>query len=88
MLPWYHYAKRNGDEIMNRKLKARIIELFGTQADFAQVIQEDESFVSKIIRGRRVLSPEKLRIWSEVLGCTPEIFDVRPVRNALVEMER
>ena len=37
---------------INKKLKARIFEVFGTQGDYAQQIGEDETLVSKIICGR------------------------------------
>jgi transcriptional regulator with XRE-family HTH domain len=60
---------------MNLKLKARIIERFGTQADFGQAIDTDDSIISKIIRGRRTLDPEKQIIWAEALNSTPkELF--------------
>ena len=57
---------------MNKKLKAKIIEKYGTQADFAPVIDTDESLISKIIRGRRKLNPEMQFIWAKALGCKPE----------------
>ena len=60
---------------MNKKLKAKIIERFGSQADFAQEIQVDESIVSRIVRGRRVLSPEDQVMWCEVLKCDPSILE-------------
>jgi len=60
---------------MNKKLKAKIIEQFGSQADFAQEIQVDESIISRIVRGRRVLSPEDQARWCEVLKCDPSILE-------------
>jgi len=59
---------------MNRKLKARIIEIFGTQADFAQEIGVDDSFVSKIVRGRRNLPAKEQDRWAKLLGCGTEVF--------------
>ena len=60
---------------MNRILKAKIIERYGTQADFAQAIATDEPTISRIIRGRRDLCLEKKIIWAKALGCKPkEIF--------------
>ena len=60
---------------MNKKLKAKIIERYGTQADFAQAIDIDETFISKIIRGRRTLQPEKKALWAKTLRCRPrDIF--------------
>lgn len=60
---------------MNRKLKAKIIEEFGSQADFAQKIQVDESIISRIVRGRRVLSPEDRAEWCKVLKCDPSLLE-------------
>lgn len=60
---------------MNKKLKAKIIEQFGSQSDFAQEIQVDESIISRIVRGRRVLSPEDQAEWCKVLKCDPSILE-------------
>jgi len=57
---------------MNRKLKARIVLQYGTQADFAQLIGEEETIVSRIVRGRRKLNPEKEGKWAKALGCRVE----------------
>ena len=57
---------------MNLKLKAKIVEKYGTQADFAPVINTDESLISKIIRGRRKLSPAQLEAWAKALDCKPD----------------
>jgi len=57
---------------MNKSLKLKIIEKFDTQADFAQVVNEDESIISRVIRGRRELNPEKQRAWARALKCKPE----------------
>lgn len=56
---------------MNLKLKAKIIEKFGTQADFAIVAKGDESFISRVVRGRRNLSPEDQKSWATLLDCEP-----------------
>ena len=61
---------------MNFKLKQKIIQRFGTQSDFAPVIGKGETYVSKIIRGRRALDPEAKKKWAQVLGCkVKDIFD-------------
>ncbi len=61
---------------MNLKLKAKIIEKYGTQADFAQIIDMDDSLISKIIRGRRTLNSAKQFEWAQALGCKPkDIFE-------------
>jgi plasmid maintenance system antidote protein VapI len=57
---------------MNKILKAKIVERFGTQADFAEVIDTDETIISRIIRGRRQLDSEKQIIWAKALECRPE----------------
>lgn len=60
---------------MNKKLKAKIVERFGSQADFAQELQVDESIISRIVRGRRVLSPEDQVTWCKVLKCDASILE-------------
>ena len=56
---------------MNKTLKARIIEVFGTQADFSTAIDTDETIVSKVVRGRRKLDPETQKLWAKTLKCRP-----------------
>jgi plasmid maintenance system antidote protein VapI len=63
-----------GEMNMNRRLKARIIEVFGTQADFAQKAGVDDSYVSKIVRGRRYLPEKEATRWAELLKCGTEVF--------------
>jgi len=57
---------------MNRKLKAKIVERFESQANFSQVIETDESIISRVIRGRRVLSLDDQKKWGMALKCKPE----------------
>ena len=52
---------------MNRKLKGKIIEVYGTQADFAQKIRKDESYVSHVIRGRRNITQDEQDNWAGIL---------------------
>jgi plasmid maintenance system antidote protein VapI len=59
---------------MNKKLKGRIVELFGSQANFAQMIQAEEATVSRIVHGRRRLNEEDLHWWSRVLDCDPSVI--------------
>ena len=59
---------------MNLRLKIKIIEKFGSQADFAMKMKVDESVVSRIVRGRRVLKPEDVARWSEELECDPSLL--------------
>ncbi len=52
---------------MNLKLKTRIIELFGNQANFAQEMGLQESLVSRVVRGRRRISEEDQNKWAKAL---------------------
>jgi DNA-binding transcriptional regulator YdaS (Cro superfamily) len=54
---------------MNKALKARIVEICGTQIDFAIVIAEHEATVSRVIRGHRKLSAKEQLRWAMALGC-------------------
>ena len=61
---------------MNRKLKARIIEFYGTQSDFAEKIEEDESVVSRVVRARKILTFTDQQRWAKALNCTvAELFN-------------
>lgn len=57
---------------MNRKLKAKIVENFESQANFAQVVKTDETIISRVVRGRRVLPIETQKKWADTLGCSRE----------------
>lgn len=57
---------------MNKTLKLKIIEIFDTQADFAQALGMDESYVSRVIRGRRELDLPSQNRWAELLKCKSE----------------
>lgn len=54
---------------MNRELKAQIILKYGSQSNFGQAIGEDETIISRVIHGRRVLDREKREKWADSLGC-------------------
>jgi len=61
---------------MNRKLKARIIEKFGSQWAFAQAVNEHESNISRVVREHRTLSLETQQFWARVLNVNPnEVFE-------------
>jgi hypothetical protein len=62
---------------MNKKLKARIIELYGTQFDFSQAIKCHECDVSRVIRGRKKLSTQEQRVWEKALKCKPETIFIK-----------
>jgi len=60
---------------MNQKLKAKIIEKYGTQADFAAAIDTDETLISRVVRRRRKLSPHIQKKWADALKCkSKDIF--------------
>ena len=64
---------------MNLILKAKIVENYGTQADFAQVIGIDETIVSRVVRGRHALDEGNKSTWARALGCRLE--DIFPSNN-------
>lgn len=57
---------------VNKKLKGKIYGEYGSQIDFAQEHGIDETYVSKIVMGRRQLPPEKQEQWAEWLDCRVE----------------
>ena len=57
---------------MNWDLKTKIVEIFGTQADFAQAVKVDETIVSRIVRGRRQLDLKQQNQWARALNSDPE----------------
>lgn len=59
----------------NVRLRVKIIEVFGWQADFAEAMNIHESLVSKIVNGGRILNPEHQKLWAKALHCeVEEIF--------------
>ena len=67
----------------NRKLKARIVEHFGTQRLFAFKMREDESYVSKVIKGFRLPNPRKQELWATALKSEiEEIFPAEVARRS------
>lgn len=60
---------------MNRKLKAKMIEHYGKQWEFARALGVDDTVVSRVVTGARPLPAEKQEIWAKKLKCTvAEIF--------------
>jgi hypothetical protein len=59
---------------MNIALKMEILKRFRCQADFAVAVNEHETKVSQIIRGRRMLNPVDAERWLNVLKCSPDII--------------
>ena len=60
------------EEKMRKELKALIVSRYGNQADFAAAAKERESRVSRVIRGREELTPERAERWAAALGCKME----------------
>lgn len=60
---------------MNKRLKLKIIEKYDSQWKFAQVVNEHESVVSKVVRAGLKLSPGKKAKWAKKLNCkVNEVF--------------
>ncbi len=57
---------------MNLRLKGRIVERFGSQADFAEAAKTAEGTVSRVVRGRQRLSKRERDRWAKILGCDSE----------------
>lgn len=57
--------------IPNLKLKAKIIEQFGSQAEFAEVVGLDDAIISKVVRARKHLSDEEKIRWARLLETEP-----------------
>ena len=60
---------------VNTKLKARILDVFGSQNRFAADLDVDKSMVSRVVHRHRNLPLEKKIIWASRLKVRPEIFD-------------
>lgn len=61
---------------MNKRLRLRIMEVFGTQSDFALRLGVNESTVSRVVKGRKRLSGVMKGQWARMLGCSQvDIFD-------------
>ena len=59
----------------NNKLRGKIIEMYGSQADFASILVVHEVFVSRVVNERIELSDETKQKWAELLNCEiEEIF--------------
>jgi plasmid maintenance system antidote protein VapI len=57
---------------MNWELKKRILDLYRSQADFAEAAKVHDSVISRVVRGRRKLSREEKKRWAFLLRCKPE----------------
>ena len=60
---------------MNRTPRVLIVSRFGTQADFAQALKCQEALVSRVLHGRKQLSPQEQETWAALLDCpVKELF--------------
>ena len=60
---------------MNTILKAKIVEIFGTQSDFAKAINVSETIVSRVVRQRQKIKDCEQNTWAKILNCKPsDIF--------------
>jgi hypothetical protein len=62
---------------MNQELnnvRIEILKRFPTQTDFAVASNISESSVSRVLRGRKKLSEDEVKIWIETLKCNPELL--------------
>lgn len=63
----------------NRFLKARIVEHFGTQYEFARFLDIPASTVSYVISGRWNLTDDDMIVWAEALECDVDELFGEPV---------
>lgn len=59
---------------MNKFLKAKIVEKYGNQFQFARMLNWHEASISKVIRGKRQLKREEQAIWARILDMDLEEF--------------
>lgn len=65
----------------DRKLRLAILEIFDSQANFAQALGTHQSKISEVIRGRRRLGEDEQRRWAEILRREPqELFSAQQER--------
>ncbi len=74
-MPSAFFLPKFGGIRMNRFLKSKIIEKYGTQSDFAAAIQRCDSAVSRVVRGRVTLKTDDRALWAKALGASvDELF--------------
>jgi plasmid maintenance system antidote protein VapI len=66
---------------MDRNLKAKIFEKFGTQYDFSSALDVHESHVSRVVQGRRILTEAERQEWAGLLGTDSTELWGRDVSN-------
>jgi hypothetical protein len=62
---------------MNKILKGKIVEKYGSQFEFARAIGEHEAIVSRVIRGHHTLDADGRIEWAKALECddTDRLFE-------------
>ncbi|MBA2881907.1 hypothetical protein HNR65_002241 [Desulfosalsimonas propionicica] len=59
----------------NKRLRAKIVEIFGSYDAFGKAVETDASLISRIVCGHRKLPKEKQQKWADALNCkVREIF--------------
>ena len=53
---------------MNKLLKAKIFERYGTQYDFSRAVNAHESYVSRVVQERKILPVAEQHLWAKLLG--------------------
>jgi plasmid maintenance system antidote protein VapI len=56
------------------ELRIEILRKFQTQGDFAMAVGCHESTVSRVLRGRKLLTSQDHKRWADVLGCNPTLL--------------
>jgi len=54
---------------MNKILKGKIVEKYGSQFEFALAIGEHEAIISRVVRGHHDLTAEERLRWAIALDC-------------------
>lgn len=68
----------------NLKLKAAIVQKYGSQASFSAVIGKSPVFISQVITGAAFLSEIERRLWAKMLGRDEkELFEKANSLNAI-----
>ncbi len=65
----------------SRRIKARIIELYGSQWQFAHAIGVQESIVSKVLTGKILLSESAMKTWAKALCVNEREIVHRPINS-------
>uniref|UniRef100_A0A6M3XI55 Putative DNA binding, helix-turn-helix domain containing protein n=1 Tax=viral metagenome TaxID=1070528 RepID=A0A6M3XI55_9ZZZZ len=65
---------------MNEKnrIRARMVELYGNQTGFARAAGVSVARVSRVLRGRRQMTPAERFHWAALLGLDESIFGSDP----------